>query len=69
MLDPDLPGNGKQLPLRTDFPESTTWSSATLKIDFVDGVGTAILSPGTHRITLTDRAGRSVTRSIVVEEL
>ncbi|MEJ6778337.1 MAG: penicillin-binding protein 1C [Akkermansiaceae bacterium] len=69
MLDPDLPGNGKQLPLRTDSPESTTWSSATLKIDFVDGVGTAILSPGTHRITLTDRAGRSVTRSIVVEEL
>ncbi|MCP5535766.1 MAG: penicillin-binding protein 1C [Akkermansiaceae bacterium] len=69
MLDPDLPGNGKQLELKTDFPGHYHWSSTTLDIKHKGGSFTVILVPGKHDITLTDASGRSVTRTIVVEEL
>jgi hypothetical protein len=69
MLDPDLPGQGKYLPLNTDFPGKHRWSSTTLKIDHRSGNSTATLTPGKHTVTLSDLAGRSTTHSIIVEEL
>lgn len=69
LLDPDLPGHGRQLPLKTDFPGTATWSSPTLEITTTNGLSTAILTPGTHLINLTDSAGRQTSRSIDVEEL
>ncbi|MBT8036499.1 MAG: penicillin-binding protein 1C [Verrucomicrobiae bacterium] len=69
MLDPDLPKNGKQLQLITDFPNEHTWNSPTLKIQSINGHSTATLTPGKHLITLTDTTGRHTTRLILVEEL
>jgi len=69
LLDPDLPGQGKQLRLKTDYPGDATWSSPTLKIKTQNGTSTATLQPGAHKITLTDATGRTITRSIQVEEL
>lgn len=69
LLDPDLPGNGQQLRLKTDFPGSATWSSSTLKITTRNGESTATLTPGVHKITLTDTNGRQTSRSIKVEDL
>lgn len=69
LLDPDLPGQGKQLQLKTDYPGEATWSSPTLEIKTHNGNSTATLQPGAHKITLTDATGRTITRSIKVEEL
>ena len=69
LLDPDLPGLGKQLRLSTDFPGVTAWSSTTLEIITENGQSTATLTPGTHEITLTDSSGRQTSRSIRVEQL
>ncbi len=69
LLDPDLPGNGTQLRLSTDFPGQHTWSSPTLKITTRNGHSTATLCPGEHRITLSDSNGRHTTRLILVEDL
>lgn len=69
LLDPDLPGQGRQLPLSTNFPGKVTWTSTTLTITQDGNQSIATLTPGTHSITLTDNLGRSVTRSITVEEL
>ena len=65
LLDPDLPGQGKMLELKTDFPGKATWTCPTLKIT----EGTAILIPGEHEITLTDATGRAASRTILVEQL
>lgn len=69
LLDPDLPRQGKQLRLKTDFPGQAIWSSTTLKIETHNGQSTATLLPGSHLITLTDISGRKTTRLIEVEEL
>jgi penicillin-binding protein 1C len=69
LLDPDLPGQGKMLELKTDFPGKINWSSPTLKITTENGTPTATLTPGTHQIILKDQSGRSTTRSIKVEDL
>ncbi|NWK57067.1 penicillin-binding protein 1C [Verrucomicrobiaceae bacterium N1E253] len=69
LLDPDLPGNGKKLALRTDFPGRAIWSSPTLEISTKNGESTAILTPGVHLIHLRDHSGRQTSRSIEVEEL
>jgi len=69
LIDPDLPGQGKKLRLKTDFPDSATWSSPTLKITNDHGQPTATLTPGTHQIILQDNHGRTMTRSIEVKEL
>lgn len=69
LLDPDLPGHGRQLPLKTDFPGEAIWSSPTLNITNANGKCTATLIPGLHRIDLTDSSGRQTSRSIDVEDL
>lgn len=69
LLDPDLPGQGKQLRLSTDFPGIAIWSSLTLEITTENGHSTASLTPGVHKIILTDTIGRQTSRSIVVEQL
>ncbi|NNJ86646.1 MAG: hypothetical protein HKP20_05695 [Akkermansiaceae bacterium] len=69
LLDPDLPGQGALLELRTDYPGDVSWSSPTLPIVSLNGKSTARLKPGQHQIKLSDRSGRSVTRVITVEQL
>ncbi len=69
LIDPDLPGQGKKLYLKTDFNGKVTWSSPTLKIIEVNGQSIATLTPGTHTITLSDSKGRHISRLIQVEEL
>ena len=69
LLDPDLPGHGKRLTLSTNYPGKVTWTSSTLNISKDGKKTTAILVPGEHDITLTDSAGREVSRKIVVKEL
>jgi len=69
LLDPDLPEQGRFLVLKTDFPGPVTWSSPTLKITARHDTNTANLTPGKHEIHLTDEAGRSTSRIILVEQL
>ena len=69
LLDPDLPGKGKLLLLKTDFPGEATWTSPTLKIIVDEVAHTAILTPGEHTIILQDNHGRSTSRTILVEQL
>ncbi|RYD27370.1 MAG: hypothetical protein EOP86_24645, partial [Verrucomicrobiaceae bacterium] len=66
LLDPDIPGGGRWLPLRTvpDNP-TTQWSSPTLEIQN----GRARLLPGRHELTVQDPVtGRSLTTWIMVRE-
>lgn len=69
LLDPDLPSYGQILMLKTDFPGKTTWTSPTLKINQSKSSNTVILKPGEHKIILTDNHGRSISRTILVEQL
>jgi penicillin-binding protein 1C len=68
-LDPDLPGNGEQLRLKTDYLGEITWSSPTLTIITEGSNSTATLTPGNHIIILSDTTGRKTSRSINVKEL
>ena len=66
LLDPELPSGGRFLPLLSNLPAGGTWSSPTLKIEGT----TAHLTPGHHRVTLTDsQTGQQVSQSILVESL
>lgn len=66
LLDPELPSGGRQLPLLSNLSTDIEWSSPTLLID----AGTALLTPGTHVLTLRHApSGRTVQREITVESL
>jgi len=68
-LDPDLPGGGRQLPLRASTDAaSVQWSSPSLTIEHVGANATAHLTPGRHHIHLHDQeSGEHTTATITVK--
>lgn len=52
VLDPELPGGGSSLKLRSNLPTGAVWSSATLKIAQYGDEAHVLLEPGTHVITV-----------------
>ena len=71
ILDPDLPGGGRRLPLRASSPlAAPLWSSPSLAIDHQGRSATATLTPGQHEIRLHDPGtGQTATTSITVRSL
>ncbi|MFN0129201.1 MAG: penicillin-binding protein 1C [Verrucomicrobiales bacterium] len=71
ILDPDLPGGGRRLPLRANAPvPDPLWSSPSLEISQSESVAFAWLVPGRHEIRLQDRhSGATVTTTINVRSL
>lgn len=71
LLDPDLPEDGRILPLRSNFPESeVSWSSPTLEIIHRNDKVSALMVPGTHVLTVKNqRTGDSKEAIIVVRKL
>ncbi len=70
LLDPDLPNQGKFLPLSSNSHNPTSWKSDTLTITQHHGTPTAILTPGTHTITVTDTiTHQSCSAQFTVKEL
>jgi penicillin-binding protein 1C len=71
ILDPDLPGGGRRLPLRASSPlAAPLWSSPSLAIDHQGRSATATLTPGQHEIRLHDPGtGQTTTTSITVRSL
>lgn len=69
-LDPDLPGGGKRLRLRSsaDPDAALSWHSATLELEQQNGVWTALLTPGEHRLTVRHRGQELTARITVVED-
>lgn len=66
LLDPELPTRGQRLKLVSNLPDKVQWSSPTLTLDG----HTALLTPGTHTLTLLHPpTGRSTSRTITVESL
>lgn len=67
LLDPDIPGGGRSLPLKaTPANPGLEWTSSTLKIDGAN----ARLIPGRHEITARDPAtGKNATTWITVRRL
>lgn len=51
LMDPEIPGSGATLRLRSNLPQHTDWSSETLMIE----AGIAKLTPGMHTVTAIDR--------------
>ncbi|MES2709127.1 MAG: penicillin-binding protein 1C [Verrucomicrobiota bacterium] len=66
LLDPDIPGGGRALPLRViPAVSGLEWSSPTLEIK----AGTALLTPGRHEITARDPAsGRKASTWVTVRK-
>lgn len=52
VLDPELPGGGRRLKLRSNLPTGAVWSSPTLRIIQHGDEAHALLEPGTHAITV-----------------
>jgi penicillin-binding protein 1C len=71
ILDPDLPGGGRRLPLHASSPlAAPLWSSPSLAIDHQGRSATATLTPGQHEIRLHDPGtGQTATTSITVRSL
>jgi penicillin-binding protein 1C len=71
ILDPDLPGGGRKLPLRTNPPAAgAEWSSETLEIDVEGGRSFAHLKVGRHEIRVRDAAsGETAAATITVRSL
>ncbi len=69
-LDPDLPGGGRVLRLRSnrDPDPALRWHSATLELEQSNGAWTARLAPGEHLITLSHGGQEISARLIVVED-
>ena len=66
LLDPEIPGSGATLRLRSNLPQHTDWSSRTLAIQ----AGIARLTPGKHTVTATDRRnGNEQHVTIIVKRL
>lgn len=52
VLDPEMPGTGRRLKLRSNLPAGAVWSSPTLTIVQYGDEATALLEPGAHVITV-----------------
>lgn len=66
LLDPELPSRGQRLQLLSNLSDDIHWECPTLTLDG----HTALLTPGTHTLTLHDHAsGQTVKRVISVETL
>ena len=52
VLDPEMPGAGRRLKLRSNLPAGAVWSSPTLAIVQYGDEASALLEPGTHVITV-----------------
>lgn len=52
VLDPELPGAGRRLQLRSNLPSGAVWSSPTLTIVQDGDEASALLEPGAHVITV-----------------
>ncbi len=69
-LDPELPGGGDKIELRSNLPAGAIWSSPTLRIDQNGDTAHAILTPGAHTITVHHpRLNLTATATITVREL
>ncbi len=69
-LDPELPGGGDKIELRSNLPAGAIWSSPTLKIDQNGETAHATLTPGTHTITAHHpRLNLTATTTITVREM
>ena len=64
-LDPDVPGDQRLL-LKSEPPQGTQWSCATLRIQSQNGQTFVILKPGQHQITA--RHGDDEARSSITVE-
>lgn len=51
-LDPEMPGGGRVLKLRSNLPTGAVWSSPTLKVVQYGDEAHALLEPGTHVISV-----------------
>lgn len=68
VIDPDLPSNGRILPLAANG--TVVWKSSTLEVQSADGKASAILSEGRHELTATDpNTGEMATTWILVKGL
>ncbi len=56
VLDPEIPGKGRFLHLKSNLPDETVWSSGTLRITTRNGKPVAELTPGTHTVTVKNEA-------------
>ena len=52
ILDPEMPGGGRMLKLRSNLPTGALWSCPTLEIVQYGDEAHAVLAPGTHVITV-----------------
>ena len=67
-LDPELPDGGRRLLLRAQGGSDPRWSSPTLPITTDRGLSHAMLTPGSHEITVTSsETGDSRSAHIVVK--
>lgn len=72
VLDPEIPGEGRILRLKSNLPESAVWSSPTLKILMDKGYPAVELVPGTHLIKVTisqDGGQQEATARITVKRV
>ena len=51
-LDPELPGGGRRLKLRSNLPAGAVWSSPTLTVVQYGEEASVLLEPGAHVITV-----------------
>ena len=69
LLDPELPGSGRNLTLVSNLEADAEWSSPTLEIGQLENRPCAVLVPGTHKIVLKNRrSGAVATAQIQVEK-
>lgn len=69
-LDPELPGGGRRLKLRSNLPAGAVWSSPTLTVVQHGEEASVLLEPGAHVITVRHPDLNLVQRSsITVREL
>ncbi|MBP7949841.1 MAG: penicillin-binding protein 1C [Verrucomicrobiales bacterium] len=63
LLDPDLPGDGRRLPLHCSLPDDTVeWSSPTLPVSAAPSPA-AILTEGRHELQVRDKASGTVRKT------
>lgn len=69
-LDPELPGGGRRLKLRSNLPTGAVWSCPTLSIRQYGDEAHALLEPGTHVISVCHPELNLEQRSVItVREL
>ncbi|MBC7980559.1 MAG: hypothetical protein H7Y36_08360 [Armatimonadetes bacterium] len=61
LLDPEIPGEGRELKLLTNLPAEVTWTCETLEI--TDAI--ARLTEGTHELIAMDQRNGSEHRIVI----